>query len=244
MCYPFFIAEAILTAHSLQGSRPHFACRHVRYLADLFAARREAESESDLQVGRRLRELRARRGLSLRALAEQSGLNYNTLSLIENGRTSPSVNTLRQLARALGAPMSAFFEQEEESPQVVFQKDGQRPSVELEGSRFDDLSGGLRLSGGQPLLVSLPPGAESSAEPVTHGGQELLFCLEGTLTCRVGERRYTLESGDSLLYQAHLPHRWQNCGAQNCRFLLLLYTGSGSELRWDTSLPAPEGDSQ
>jgi uncharacterized cupin superfamily protein len=92
--------------------------------------------------------------------------------------------------------------------------------------------------------VTLPPGAESGAEAVTHGGQELLFCLEGTLVCRVGERRYTLESGDSLLYQAHLPHRWQNCGAQNCRFLLLLYTGGGDEPRREMPLPAPEGDSR
>lgn len=236
--------EAALSAQSLRDSRPHFACRHVRYLADLFAARREAETESDLQVGRRLRELRARRGLSLRALAEQSGLNYNTLSLIENGRTSPSVSTLRQLARALGTPMSAFFEQEGDSPQVAFQKNGQRPSVELDQSRFEDLSGGLRLSAGQPLLVTLPPGAESGAEAVTHSGQELLFCLKGTLACQVGETRYNLESGDSLLYEAHLPHRWQNAGSQACRFLLLFYTASGDAPRREAPLPAPEGDSQ
>ncbi|MGQ9834313.1 MAG: helix-turn-helix domain-containing protein [Candidatus Villigracilaceae bacterium] len=234
-----------MTAHALQNAHPRFVCCHVRYLTDLFAARREAESETELQVGRRLRELRARRGLSLRALAEQSGLNYNTVSLIENGRTSPSVSTLRQLARALGAPMSSFFEQEEASPQVVFQKNGQRPSVELEPSRFEDLSGGLRLSSGQPLLVTLPPGGESGAKAITHGGQELLFCLEGTLVCWVGETRYTLQSGDSLLYEAHLPHRWQNFGGQNCRFLLLLYAGSGNEPRWESPFPpAPEGDSQ
>jgi transcriptional regulator with XRE-family HTH domain len=236
--------EAALTAHSLQDSRPRFVCRHLRYLTDLFAARREAESESDFQVGRRLRELRARRGLSLRALAEQSGLNFNTLSLIENGRTSPSVSTLRQLARALGAPMSAFFEQESDGPQVAFQKNGQRPSVELDQSRFEDLSGGLRLSAGQPLLVTLPPGAESGAEAVTHSGQELLFCLEGALACEVGETRYTLESGDSLIYEAHLPHRWQNYGAAACRFLLLLYAASGDESRRKAPLPMSEGDSR
>jgi transcriptional regulator with XRE-family HTH domain len=226
----------------LKDQRSRFACRHARYLADLFAARREAESETDVQVGRRLRELRARRGLSLRALAEQSGLNYNTLSLIENGRTSPSVSTLRQLARALESPMSAFFEQEEDSPQVVYQKNGQRPSVELEHSQFEDLSGGLRLSGGQTLLVTLPPGAESGAEAVTHSGQELLFCLEGHLTCWVDETRYTLENGDSLLYEAHLPHRWQNYSGQICRFLLILYTGRGEEAR--PVAFTPKGDTQ
>ena len=64
----------------------------------------------EIDVGHRLREFRATRGLSLRALAEQSGLNVNTLSLIENQRTSPSVSTLQQLAQTLQVPLSAFFE--------------------------------------------------------------------------------------------------------------------------------------
>ena len=64
----------------------------------------------DINVGRHLRELRAGRGLSIRALAEQSRLNVNTLSLIENSRTSPSVSTLQQLASALDVPITAFFE--------------------------------------------------------------------------------------------------------------------------------------
>src|SRR5512147_939160 len=64
----------------------------------------------EVNVGRRLRELRNERGLSIRALAEHSGLNVNTFSLIENGKTSPSVSTLQQIAAALEVPITAFFE--------------------------------------------------------------------------------------------------------------------------------------
>ncbi len=56
----------------------------------------------DIDAGHCLRVLRSGRGLSIRSLAEQSGLNANTLSLIENSKTSPSVSTLQQLASALG----------------------------------------------------------------------------------------------------------------------------------------------
>ena len=65
---------------------------------------------AEVLVGRKLRALRSRARLSLRALAERSGLNVNTLSLVENGKSSPSVSTLQQLARALDVPIAAFFE--------------------------------------------------------------------------------------------------------------------------------------
>ena len=67
---------------------------------------------AEFLVAKRLRELRTQRGYSLRALADRSGLNINTLSLIENGKTSASVSTLQQLARALAVPITAFFEEE------------------------------------------------------------------------------------------------------------------------------------
>lgn len=82
---------------------------------------------AEIDVGRRLRELRNGQGLSIRSLAEMSGLNFNTLSLIENGKTSPSVSTLQQLALALQVPISSFFETEPPQKSIVYQKAGQRP---------------------------------------------------------------------------------------------------------------------
>ncbi|MCB0148406.1 MAG: helix-turn-helix transcriptional regulator, partial [Caldilineaceae bacterium] len=61
-------------------------------------------------VGQRLRQLRTERGMSIRALADASGLSVNTLSLIENGKISPSVSTLHRAAAALGVIITAFFE--------------------------------------------------------------------------------------------------------------------------------------
>ena len=66
----------------------------------------------EVSVGHGLRKLRSEHNLSIRALAEKSGLAVNTLSLIENGKTSPSCSTLQQIATALGVPITAFFETE------------------------------------------------------------------------------------------------------------------------------------
>ena len=70
----------------------------------------ENSNSTEINIGRRLQELRAMQGLSIRALADISGLNFNTLSLIENEKSSPNVSTLQQLATALQISITAFFE--------------------------------------------------------------------------------------------------------------------------------------
>ena len=62
-------------------------------------------SDADFEVGQRLRDLRATRGLSLRALAEASGVTASALSQIENGKNSPSVSTLKKILTALGTTL-------------------------------------------------------------------------------------------------------------------------------------------
>jgi len=176
----------------------------------------------EVDVGCRLRVLRTQRGLSLRLLAGMSGLNVNTLSLIENGRTSPSVSTLQQLARALSVPIAAFFETDEAPASVVFQKAGQRPRAAFAHGTAEDLGAGMTLHGGQPLLVTLRPGTDSGPSPIVHTGYEFVYCLEGQMTYTIGDRRYALEAGDSLIFEAHLPHRWGNAGQILTRSLLLL----------------------
>jgi len=176
----------------------------------------------EIDVGSRLRALRTGRGLSMRTLAETSGLNVNTLSLIENQRSSPSVSTLQQLALALNVPLTAFFEFEIPEKQVVFQKAGQRPRAAFSHGTMEDLGAGLTLHGGQPLLVVLEPQASSGRMPIVHTGHEFVFCLEGRLEYIVERQGYMLEVGDSLIFKAHLPHSWRNAGKTLTRSLLII----------------------
>jgi transcriptional regulator with XRE-family HTH domain len=177
---------------------------------------------TDINVGQRLRELRAERSLSIRALAEQSGLNVNTLSLIENGKTSPSVSTLQQVAAALAVPINAFFEIEIVPQTVVYQKARDRKTGAFAHGTLADLGTGFTRSGLEPFVVTLEPLADSGDTPIVHTGLEFVFCLEGCLRYEVDRQVFTLEPGDSLLFEAHLPHRWHNAGESPSRSLLLL----------------------
>ena len=184
---------------------------------------------AEIDVGRRLRHLRAEHSLSLRALAEQSGLNVNTLSLIETGKTSPSVSTLQLLASGLDVPITAFFETDIPKNNISFLKSGQRPRAAFAHGTLEDLGAGLTLRGGQPFLVILEPKADSGPTPIVHTGHEFVFCLEGHLLYTIEDRIYLLDPGDSLLFEAHLPHRWQNAGETPSRSLLVLCPADESD---------------
>ena len=180
------------------------------------------EDNQEISVGRHLRSIRALRGLSMRALAEASGLNINTLSLIENNKTSPSVSTLQQLATTLKVPLTSFFEAEVPRRNIVFQKAGQRPRADFSHGMMEDLGAGMTLRGGQPLIVVLEPQADSGPTPIVHTGHEFVYCLDGQLTYIIEGQNYLLEPGDSLIFEAHLPHRWGNLGNTPTRSLLII----------------------
>jgi transcriptional regulator with XRE-family HTH domain len=212
------------TAAPVESTRPQLRRRRQRVhgiKADQIQALSDCQSV-DINVGRHLRELRTGRGLSIRILADQSGLNVNTLSLIENSRTSPSVSTLQQLASALEVPITAFFETDTPKNNISYQRVGQRPRAAFAHGTLEDLGAGLTLHGGQPFLVTLEPKANSGSTPIVHTGIELVFCLEGHLSYTIDEQVYPLEPGDSLLFEAYLPHCWQNTSETASRWLLIM----------------------
>lgn len=178
--------------------------------------------EPEISVGKRLREIRSERGLSMRSLAEMSGLNINTLSLIENERTSPSVSTLQQLAQGLKVNITEFFELEQQSKKVVYQKKGKRPCVSFAHNTIEDLAAGMPRFGAEPIIVTLYPNAGSGKNPIVHTGREVVYCLEGRIAYTVDGEKFLLEPGDSLLFEAYLPHHWKNADVIPSRILLVL----------------------
>lgn len=201
---------------------PHKRRRRRRNFLEALQQSQTAGAIPLVDVGQRLRDLRNERGLSIRALAEKSQLNVNTLSMIENGKTSPSVATLQQLAFALETPITAFFENGTPKNKIAYHKASQRPKVAFAHGTLEDLGAGMISRESEPFLVVLEPHAESGPNPIVHTGREFVFCLEGQLAYTIEDQVFLLEPGDSLLFEAHLPHRWQNVGATPSRSLLVL----------------------
>ncbi len=158
----------------------------------------------------------------MRALAKICQLNINTLSLIENGKTSPSVSTLQQIAIALGIPINAFFEIDLPETNIVFQKAGDRSQANFTHGTLEDLGLGMKHKNFEPFLVYLEGNSSSGDALMSHPGVEFVFCLEGRLRYWIDGRDFLIEPGDSLMFDAQLAHRWHNAEATPTRSLLVL----------------------
>ncbi len=173
-----------------------------------------------LKIGLRIRTIRKQRGLTIRALAEQCQISPNTLSLIENERTSPSIRTLGQLAEGLGVSLTTLFEPEPPRQGVVYQQQGQRKVTSFANGMIENLGEGLPPLGAEPILVTLVP-HQTKIEDVSHAGREFVYCISGRVACFIGGTRYPLSVGDSLLFDASIPHHWENTHKQPSRLLVL-----------------------
>jgi transcriptional regulator with XRE-family HTH domain len=180
---------------------------------------REAAS---VDVASSLRELREARGISMRTLATKSGLSANALSMIERGKTSPSVSTLYKLADALGVSITAFFGAETEKKQVVFLKSDERTRMSFSRGVFEAL-GGEQFSGRvEPFMLTLESGSSSGPHNISHTGHEFVFCLRGQLEYFVERDAFLLSAGDSLLFASKLRHRWKNSSKHVVSALIII----------------------
>ena len=179
---------------------------------DPHALREGREKTLEAAIGRQVRALRKRQGLTGQELAAQTGLSVGMLSKIENGGISPSLATLQMLANALRIPLVQLFAGYEEPRGAMHVKAGEGVEIARAGTRAGhqyNLLGhiGSNASGVvvEPYLITLT--TESDRFPTfQHEGIELLYMLEGVVDYRHGDRMYRLEPGDSLLFDADSPH--------------------------------------
>ena len=175
-----------------------------------------------IDVGNRLRQLRENRKVSMRTLAQMSGLSAYALSMIERGKTSPSVSTLYRLADAIGVPVTDFFSPETARNKVVFLKAEERARLPFMRGLWEGLGGEQFTGNVMPFMLTLENGASSGPNSVVHTGHEFVFCVRGQLEYMVESQIYTLEAGDSLLFAAQLKHRWRNPGGMVTNVLIVI----------------------
>jgi quercetin dioxygenase-like cupin family protein len=128
---------------------------------------------------------------------------------------------LHRLATALRVPITTFFEGQEDRVEVVLLHAGERARSGSDSVLLESLGTGLEAQTLEPFVVTLKPGAGSGKQTIVHVGHELVYCLRGEVEYQVGDRLCRLEAGDSLLFEARLPHRWRNPGDEPATFLLV-----------------------
>ena len=182
-------------------------------------------------IGREVRAFRHQLGMTVTQLAQGANMSAGMLSKIENGQTSPSLATLTELSRALQVPVTSFFRRFEEERSATYVKAGQGLPIERRGTRaghqYQLLGHSFsRLLAVEPYLITLSQ--DSDVFPIfQHEGVEFLFMLEGEVGYRHGDKTYLLQPGDSLYFDADVPHGPEELRKLPARYLsVICYTRS------------------
>jgi transcriptional regulator with XRE-family HTH domain len=211
------------TKSSRAPARPQSEERHH---SDSGAPPVEDERSIEAAIGAQVRHLRNQVGINASELAAEAGLSASALSKIENGQISPSLSTLRALARALNVPISTLFSAFEERGDCSFVAAGEGMRIERRGTRAGHEYQLLGSSLGGPVAVEpyLIQLAQDS-KPYTsfrHAGVEFIYMLTGRVRYRHADRSYVLNPGDSLFFDSGSSHGPEEIGKTPCTYLSVI----------------------
>ncbi len=190
------------------------------------AATRKVEMESAVNHGANLRVFREEKGFSLDELAEKTGIEKNTLALVEAGEDILPLGRLIRLSKALSLRMEDVVSKGKERFTIV--RADQRPITsrygkakeESHGYEYESLAPGKKDRRMEPFIVTLHPAA--SDEPSTHDGQEFIYVLEGEMEVFVEDTREVLKPGDAVYYDSTSTHLVRAFGDKPAKILAVL----------------------
>jgi XRE family transcriptional regulator, regulator of sulfur utilization len=161
------------------------------------------------RLGRVIRTHRAERGLSLGALARDTGLSKSSLARIEADGGNPSVETLWRISRALGLPLGALLE-DTAAPRVRPVPARSTGAMEADSG----MTGWLVHSEGRPRRTELfeldfPGPIDHQGTPHLAGTEELVVCIAGRMAVGPLGEEVDLGPGDACVFEADVPHRYR-----------------------------------
>lgn len=179
-------------------------------------------------LGRHIRAFRLQRGITASELARRSEVSTSLISQVERGISSPSIDVLQRIARALSIHIGALFdgptptnaeggagEPTRGRAKARLVRANQRKSISLPASKVEyellspDLQGRLEF-----ILATYAPGESGPIEGYQHEGEESFHVLRGVCHFHHAGELYVLEPGDTLTFDSSLPHRAENPGAE------------------------------
>jgi transcriptional regulator with XRE-family HTH domain len=183
--------------------------------ADTAALSAETDDASGaLELGHRIREVRQKKGMTLREAAVAADVSESFLSQVERGLANPSVASLRRIADAMHERVASFFVGDAPSGMLVRVKDRRR-LVHPMGMLEDYLLTPPTARKLQIIYCVAGPGEGSGHERYTHvADEECVIVLSGRLDVGLGDDTYSLESGDALLLDPKNPHSFYNPGPE------------------------------
>jgi transcriptional regulator with XRE-family HTH domain len=196
-------------------------------------AMEERNELEEVRVGEKIKQLRERKGLSLKEVADATGFSTALLSQMENHLVSPSLGSIIKLAKALEVRVGDFFGETQGEPFAIVRKN-ERKTISRFASKegvsygysYESLGFEKKNRRMEPFIVTLEPATLKTSKTSVHEGEEFIFVLEGEMEVIFGDHADILYPGDSIYYDSNIPHRVQCHEDKATRILAVLYTAN------------------
>ncbi|MBW2206182.1 MAG: helix-turn-helix transcriptional regulator [Deltaproteobacteria bacterium] len=171
--------------------------------------------------GKRLMQLRRKQKMSLKNLANETGLSAKYLSQMEKGEVIPPVAVILQVSRAMEIDSSVLLREEKKQAGKKSDEDYQKRT---EDYTYQTLTPEAQHKHLKAFKVSIDPKSEHKGVSYQHLGEEFVFVLKGKIEVMVGENTNTLGPGASLHFNSSIVHKLRNTSKTKAELLVVLYT--------------------
>jgi transcriptional regulator with XRE-family HTH domain len=181
-------------------------------------------------MGARVKALREAMDLSLRDLADRSGVSAPMLSQVERGETSPTLQVASKIAAGLELRLSQLLRLDENGAVTLVRSEERRKGPKgVDGHSYEILTPPLPGQRAELSEHVLEPGASTGGpgDPPMHepGSRETALVCGGTVTFACDGDRYELGPGDAVTFDADLPHHFENRGNDKATLHVVVSAG-------------------
>ncbi len=188
-------------------------------------------SEKNTIVGSKIKGFREMKNLSLEEISERSGLSVEQIVSIEEDEHLPSLGPLIKIARALGARLGTFMDDNDELGPVVcrasenvrsisFSNDATDARKHMEYHALASRKAGRHM---EPFIIDVNPTEQKSFKLSAHEGEEFIYVMEGELEIEYGKEVYHLQQGDSIYYDSIVEHHVHGVVGKSAKILAVVY---------------------
>ena len=174
-------------------------------------------------VGSRIRQERKKLGITIEQLANNVGVSQGLISQIENGQTSPSLETLWKISSYLQIPIFHFFKSISSSDTYITRREEQREMKMLHPNIIYRLLSPSVFTNFEIFEMIVEPGDVSALPKLAHRGVEFGYILEGEIVVQLEHEMYHLQKGDSIYFKSSQPHRFFNPSTERSKGIWVMF---------------------
>lgn len=185
---------------------------------------------AERKLGKRIKNFRLERDVSLESLAENTGLTVDFLTALEEDDLYPTIGPLQKVARALGVRLGTFMDDQISRDPIISRLGDRTADLAMHKGHntnasyvYHSLGKGKSDRNMEPFLIEIMPETSDERKTSSHQGEEFMLVIKGELLVVYGRESHVLKRGDTIYYNSIVPHYVGAAGNEPVEILAVVY---------------------